>query len=111
MGAWGAVLRTGDRQRRSLEINLGPLQITQLAGPEAVAEGNEDHGLVPMGPAVAFAPLDQPLDLGLGEVLAGADIGVLGSARCDFPYFSGRPCNFQGWIRHWFQCSVAMTFG
>src|SRR6516165_8439038 len=56
MGAWGAVLRTGDRQRRSLEINLGPLQITQLAGPEAVAEGNEDHGLVPMGPAVAFAP-------------------------------------------------------
>src|SRR6516165_1231117 len=90
MGARGAVLRTGDRQRCGLEINLGPLQITQLAGPETVAIGDEDHGRVAMGLAIALAPFDQPLDLGLGQVFTGAHVGVLGSARRDFPYFGAR---------------------
>jgi len=52
-----------------------------------VPEGQQDHGLVAMWPAIALAALDQPLDLRLGQVLAGAHDGVPGAARgFDFPY-------------------------
>jgi len=58
-----AVLCPGDRQRRGLEINLGPLQVANFGRPESMPEGNQDHGLVPVRPAIALAAFDQPLDL------------------------------------------------
>ena len=77
---WRAVLCTGDRQRRSGKINLGPLQVTDLGRPQPVAEGHQDHGLIPVRPPAAFAARDQLLDLAFGQVLAGAHVGVLGAA-------------------------------
>jgi hypothetical protein len=40
-----------------------------------------------MRPAIAFAAVDQPLDLALGEVFPCSDLGVLGPARRDFPFY------------------------
>jgi len=34
------------------EVDIVPTQIDKLAGPQAVAVGNEDGGSVPMAPAV-----------------------------------------------------------
>jgi hypothetical protein len=45
------------------------LQATQLAGPEAVPERQEDHGRIPLGPTVALGGLDELLDLTLGQML------------------------------------------
>ena len=38
MRRWGAVLNPGDRQRRGLEVDLGPLQIANFGGAQAVTE-------------------------------------------------------------------------
>src|SRR5262249_23405580 len=96
----GAVLRSGDRQRRSFKVHLRPLQVTQLGRSQAMPEGDQDHGLIPLRPAIAAAAGDQPLDLAFAEVFAGSDIGVLGPARLDFPYYSGWGDDFQGWFWH-----------
>ena len=96
----GAVLRSGDRQRRSFKVHLRPLQVTQLGRSQAMPEGDQDHGLIPLRPAIAAAAGDQPLDLAFAEVFAGSDIGVLGPARLDFPYYSGWRDDFQGWFWH-----------
>src|SRR5262245_39429324 len=100
MRRWGAVLGPRDRQRRGPEIDLGPLQIAQLAGPQAVAERQQNHGLIPLRPAIVRAAGDQPLDLAFAEVFAGSDGGVLGPARRDFPYYSGWCDDFQDWFWH-----------
>jgi hypothetical protein len=54
-----------------------------------VPEGQQDHRLVAVRAAITTAAVDQPLDLAFGQVLAGADVGVFGPARRDFPYFGG----------------------
>src|SRR5262245_23669604 len=100
MGARGAVFGASDGQGCSFEINLGPLQVTQLRRPEAMPEGEQDHGLVPMRPAMALASVDQPLDLFLGKVFASSDVTVLGSAWGDFPFYSVWGYDFQGWFWH-----------
>ena len=51
-----------------------------------MAEGQQDHGGVPMRPAIALAPFDQLLDLALGQVLACSDIGIFGPTWRDFPF-------------------------
>ena len=52
------------------QFDLVPLQVAKLGGPQAVPEGEQDHGRVAMTVA---ARLDgggaQPLDLGHGQVL------------------------------------------
>ena len=81
------MLCPGDCECCGLEIDLGPLQVADLGRPQAVPEGQQDHGLIPVRPAIVSAALDQPLDLWLGQVLAGAHVGVPGAARGrDFPY-------------------------
>ena len=52
-------------------------------------ERQQNHCLIPLWPAIVAAAGDQPLDLAFGQVFAGSDIGVLGPARRDFPYYSG----------------------
>src|SRR4029078_6260664 len=38
--------------------------------------GHKDHRRIPMAPAVALGRVHQPLDLGLGQVLARAQLAV-----------------------------------
>jgi len=79
-----------------IEIDLIPPEINKLGRPEPVAEGQEDHGRVP----VAGRSLDHALDLGLRQMLPGASsalgrrngvttVGFLPvgatSLRCEFP--------------------------
>src|SRR5215472_1890326 len=94
------MLRTGDRERCTGKIDLGPLQVANLGSPQAVAEGNQDHGLVAMRLPVALASFDQLLDLFLGEVFPRPDIGILGPTRRDFPFYGGWCHDFQGWFCH-----------
>jgi len=73
-------------------------------------EGNQDHGLIALRSAIAAAAGDQLLDLAFGQVFAGSDIGVLGPARRDFPYFGGWGDDFQGWFGHDWQALRCLTF-
>lgn len=57
-------------QIAGLKLDVTPLQATHLRGPEAMSEGQEDHGGVPLAPAVALGGLDQLLNLTLGQMLA-----------------------------------------
>ena len=61
--------------------------------------GHEDHAGVPVAVAVALRLVDQPLDLGLGQMLAGAQVGV-GTPRWG-------NCSFYGGWRD--QAGSAMT--
>src|SRR5215472_5907229 len=64
-----------------------------------------------MRPAIAPAALDQALDFWLGQVLAGAHIGVPGAARgFDFPYLGVWRDDFQDWFWHMKQCSCCSDF-
>src|SRR5262249_19540462 len=76
-----------DVQDAAIEIYLLPPEVHQLSRPEPMAEGQQNHGCVP----VACRCLDQPLDLGLGQVLTGAVLGVPSSPR------RGNCRNFAGW--------------
>ena len=84
---WHTVLCSGDRERCSGEINLGPLQVANLGSPQPVPERQQDHGLVSVRPAIVLAASNQLLDLALGQVLAGADVGIFGPARRNFPFY------------------------
>jgi len=51
------------------ELDLLPLQVADLGGPQAVAIGDKDHGRVAMPIAAMLAgAVYQPVDLALGEV-------------------------------------------
>ena len=47
----------------------------------AMAVGNQDHGGVAVAVAVLASCRDQPIDLGVGQVLARADLGVAAPLR------------------------------
>ena len=51
------------------QLDLLPLQVADLRGPQTVAIGDQDHGRVAMPVATVLArAVHQPLDLALGEV-------------------------------------------
>ena len=51
------------------ELDLLPLQVADLGGPQAVAIGDKDHGRVAMPIAAVLArAVHQALDLALGEI-------------------------------------------
>jgi hypothetical protein len=62
------------------EIDLLPAEGAQLGGSQPVPEGQQDHGCIPMPLPVPARRLHEPLDLSLGEVLAGAGEGSTRSA-------------------------------
>src|SRR5262249_24068889 len=72
-----ALLNPADVQHGVFEVDLLPAQVHQLGGPQTMPEGQQDHGGVAMAPAVVPGSLNQPLDLALGQVLAGT-IGGMG---------------------------------
>jgi hypothetical protein len=54
MGTRRALLDAANCQRGRLEVDLVPSKVNQLAGAEAVAIGDQDHGGVAVAPAVGF---------------------------------------------------------
>ena len=76
MRARRAPLDPADVQRGRPEVHLIPSQVYKLRSPQAVPVGHKDHGGVPMPPAVLPGGVHQPLDLGLSQVLAGAQVRV-----------------------------------
>ena len=107
MGAWGALLDPADVQRGGPEVHLIPPQVHQFGGPQAVPVGHKDHRGVPVAPAVSRGGFHQPLDLGLRQVLAGAQVALGGrlgltvrftvagvtSLRCHLAMRFASPCN------------------
>ena len=61
-----AVLKPTRSQRRSTS--------SEILSPWPV--GHDYHRGVPVAPAVALGRRDEPLDLALGQVFAGAQVGV-----------------------------------
>src|SRR5262249_52130166 len=72
MSAGRAVLRPTDVQGSLSEINLIPTEVAQFGRTQAVPEGNQDHGGVPVAIAVIAYGLDEAFDLLLGQVLPRA---------------------------------------
>ena len=75
-GARRAVLDPPDVEDGGPELDLVPSQVAQLGRSQAMPEGDQDHGGVPVPVAVGLGRLDQGLDLAGGEVLPGAKLGV-----------------------------------
>ena len=73
-----------------------PAQRDQLARPQAMAVGDQDHGGVAVAIAVLASCRDQPIDLGVGQVLARADLGVAAPLR----WSSLVNCPINGGRRH-----------
>jgi hypothetical protein len=42
---------------------LIPTQVYKLGRPQTVAEGDKDHGGIPVTPAIGLGGIDQPVDL------------------------------------------------
>ena len=89
MGARVALLDPADVQVGGPEIHLVPPQVHQFGGPQAVSVGHEDHRGVPVAPAVSRGGFHQPLDLGLGKVLAGPQVGIGGPFGPDCSVYGG----------------------
>jgi hypothetical protein len=72
MDAGRAPLAAADVQSAGGELNLVPLKIAQLTGPQAMPKGEQDHGRVAMTIAARFAGRrHQGFDLGGREIFPG----------------------------------------
>jgi len=91
MAAGSARLDSADVQDRGFEVDLIPPHVHQLGCPQPMPVGDKDHGAVPVPPTVAPDGSHKPLDLGLGQVFAGAQVAV-GAAP-------GRNCSiYDSWL-------------
>ena len=96
MGTRHAFLGPTNVQDGMGEIDLIPTQVYKLGRPQTVAEGDKDHGGIPVTPAIGLGGIDQPIDLGAGQVLAGPVFGVPLPSRCaDCSFYSGWGHQFQ----------------
>jgi hypothetical protein len=58
------------------ELDLVPAKVAQFGCPQAMAEGDQDHGGIPVPVSIGLRRLDQSLDLAWSEVLPGSELGV-----------------------------------
>jgi hypothetical protein len=65
------LLDSADMQDGVFQVHLFPTQVNQFRGPQTVPEGQQDHCRVAMAPAIVLGRFNQPLDLALGQMLAG----------------------------------------
>jgi len=72
-GAWSTPAHV---EHGAIEVDLIPAKIADLGGTQPVPEGQQDHGAIPVPIAIVASSLHQPLNLALGEVFAGAIVGV-----------------------------------
>src|SRR6476659_9964658 len=82
------------------EVDLLPAQGTQLRRSQAVPEGQQDHGRIPMSVPVPARRLHQPFDLFLGQVLPGSVVLVREATRANCSLYSGWRPNAR-WCFHW----------
>ena len=84
-----AALAPDDMELGALPVDLIPAEHAELGDPEAVQVGAEDHGGVAVRVPTTPPPggLHEPLDLVVGEILAGAAVAV-GAAGRDCPVFA-----------------------
>ena len=76
MGRRRALLDPADMQGRGVEVDLIRAKVGEFRHTQAVPEGHQDHGGVAMSPAVFPGGLDQPFDLGLGQVFPGPVVRI-----------------------------------
>ena len=76
MNRFGATLDAVDMHAAVGEVDGIPAQRDQLGRPQAVPIGDQHHGGVAVAMAVLPGGSDQAIDLGVGQVLARADLGV-----------------------------------
>ena len=81
MNRFGATLDAVDMHAAVGEVDGVPPQRDQLGRPQAVPIGDQHHGGVAVAMAVLPGGSDQAGDLAIGEILAGADLGVAPTAR------------------------------
>ena len=87
------------------EVDGVPAQRHQLGRPQPMPIGDQHHGGVAVAVAVLPGSSDQPGDLAVGQVLAGADLGITFAARqastnANCPNNGGRRHQRQMWICH-----------
>ena len=76
MGAGRPLLDPADVQGGRAEVHLIPAQVHQLGDAEAMPVAHQDHGGVPVAPPIALGGSQQAFHFGLGQILAGAQVGV-----------------------------------
>src|SRR5215813_12547253 len=105
MYAGNAVLDAVNVQAALGQLDLLPLQVAHLGGPQAMAIGDQDHGRIAMAVTDMLAgAVHQALDLALGEV-APLDCQVY-DAWCAFlgcRFHADKPC-----LRATTDCSAYM---
>ena len=89
------------------EVDGVPPQRDELARPQPVPVGNQHHGGIAVAVAILPGSIDQAGNLAIGEVLAGADLGVALAAR-RAPAIGNCPNN-GGW-RHQRQARICHDF-
>ena len=81
MNRFGATLDAVDMHAAVGEVDGIPAQRHQLGRPQAVPVRDQHRGGVAVTMAVLASGSDQAGDLGVGQVLARADLGVALAAR------------------------------
>jgi hypothetical protein len=89
MGRRRPVLDPANMQAGMGKVDLVPTKIHQLTDPEPMTVGDQDHGGIAMPPAVRSGRLEQLLDLTLGQVFAGTDLGIRTPSWSDCPINGG----------------------
>jgi hypothetical protein len=81
MGARAAVLGPTDGKGGRNEVDLIPTEVASLRDPQAMPESNQDHGRVPVPPAIALRGRNQAVYFRGGQVLPCPQIGVRSAQR------------------------------
>src|SRR6266446_6859987 len=81
MRAGGAVLDPAHVEHCPIEVDLVPAQVADFGRPEPVAEGDQDHGRVPVAISIGLGGLDQRFDLAWRQVLTGARLHIRSPCR------------------------------
>src|SRR5262249_21069007 len=102
MAAGSTRLDSADVQDRGFEVDLIPAQVDQLGHSQAVPVSDKDHGGVAVPVAVGPGPRPQLLDLGLGQVLASAQVAIGASPRCNCSFYGSWRDQLEMPFRHVF---------
>src|SRR5262245_32725329 len=75
MDGWRAVLGPADVHAALVQLDLMPLEIADLRGPQSVTVGDQDHGRVSMSVAAVLAGMVHELfDLASGQVFPNCTV-------------------------------------
>jgi hypothetical protein len=85
------LLAAHDRNVAAYPVDIGPTQGHKLAHSQTMAEAKGQHRLIAQSPAAPGSSLDEPGNLGLGEMLAKATLRILGYRAGDWwPHLTRR---------------------